>query len=73
MNLMSSMASTFVGSVIAIVSVPPARDSGTIWYFWAVSAGTSLSTTGSISNWPSAIDGTPYCLLRKAVISSSLT
>ena len=73
MNLMSSMANTLVGSVIAIVSVAPARDSGTIWYFCAVSAGTSLTTAGSISNWPSAIDGTPYCLLRSAVISSSLT
>ena len=73
MNLMSSMANTLVGSVIAIVSVAPERDSGTIWYFWAVSAGTSLMTAGSISNWPSAIEGTPYCLLRSAVISSSRT
>ena len=31
MNLMSSMAKTFVGSVIAIVSVEPTRESGTIW------------------------------------------
>ena len=30
MNLMSSMANTLVGSVIAIVSVAPARESGTI-------------------------------------------
>ncbi len=73
MNLMSSMAKTLVGSVIAIVSVAPERESGTIWYFCAVSAGTSLTTPGSISNWPSAIDGTPYCLLRSAVISSSFT
>src|ERR1700741_4063218 len=29
MNLMSSMAKTFVGSVMAIVSGRPARDSGT--------------------------------------------
>ena len=33
MNLMSSMANTFVGSVIAMVSVAPERLSGTIWYF----------------------------------------
>ena len=50
MNLMSSMAKTLVGSVIAIVSVAPARVSGMIWYFCAVSAGTSLMTAGSISN-----------------------
>ena len=73
MNLMSSMANTFVGSVIAIVSVAPDRESGTIWYFCAVSAGTSLTTAASTSNCPSAIEGTPYCLLRSAVISSSLT
>ena len=73
MNLMSSMANTLVGSVIAIVSVAPARDNGTIWYFCAVSAGTSFTTAGSISNCVSAIDGTPYCLLRSAVISSSFT
>jgi hypothetical protein len=30
MNLMSSMAKTFVGSVIAIVNVAPERLSGTI-------------------------------------------
>ena len=33
MNLMSSMANTLVGSVIAIVSVAPDRLSGMIWYF----------------------------------------
>ena len=32
MNLMSSMANTLVGSVIAIVSVAPDRESGMIWY-----------------------------------------
>ena len=42
MNLMSSIAKTLVGSVIAIVSVAPARLSGTIWYFCAVSAGNQL-------------------------------
>ena len=40
------MAKTLVGSVIAIVSVAPARLSGTIWYFCAVSAGISLMTAG---------------------------
>ena len=73
MNLMSSIAKTFVGSVIAIVSVAPARLSGTIWYFCTVSAGMSLMTDGSISNCPRLIDGTPYCLLSSAVISSSRT
>jgi hypothetical protein len=55
MNLMSSMANTLVGSVIAIVSVAPDRESGMIWYFCAVSAGTSLMTLASIWNWPMAI------------------
>ena len=73
MNLMSSIAKTLVGSVIAIVSVAPARDSGTIWYLCAVSAGISLMTAGSISNCVRLIEGTPYCLLSSAVISSSLT
>ena len=73
MNLMSSMANTLVGSIIAIVNVAPARLSGTIWYLWAVSAGISLMMPASISNWVRLIDGTPYCLLRRAVISSSLT
>ena len=73
MNLMSSMANTLVGSVIAIVSVAPERLSGMIWYFCAVSAGISLMTAGSISNCARLIDGTPYCLLSSAVISSSLT
>ncbi len=73
MNLMSSIAKTLVGSVIAIVSVAPERESGTISYFWAVSAGMSLMTLGSISNWARLIDGTPYWRLRRAVISSSLT
>src|SRR3954470_12679239 len=73
MNLMSSMAKTLVGSVIAIVSVAPERLSGIIWYLWAVSAGISLMMPGSISNWVRLMEGTPYCLLRSAVISSSLT
>ena len=73
MNLMSSIAKTFVGSVIAIVSDAPERLSGMIWYFCAVSAGTSLTTAGSIWNCARLMDGMPYCLLRRAVISSSLT
>ena len=71
MNFTSSIAKTFVGSVIAIVSVAPDRLNGMIWYLRAVSAGTSLITAGSISNCPSAIDGTPYCFDSRAVISSS--
>ena len=70
---MSSMAKTFVGSVIAIVRVAPDRLSGMIWYFCAVSAWMSLMTAGSISNCARLIDGTPYCLLRSAVSSSSVT
>ena len=73
MNLMSSMANTLVGSVIAIVSVAPDRDSGMIWYLWQVSPGISLITPGSISNWVRLMEGTPYCLLSSAVMSSSLT
>ena len=42
MNLMSSIAKTLVGSVIAIVSVAPERLRGTIWYFCAVSGGIEL-------------------------------
>ena len=42
MNLMSSIAKTLVGSVIAIVSVLPERLSGTIWYLRAVSVGNQL-------------------------------
>src|SRR6476620_4773925 len=71
MNFTSSIAKTLVGSVIAIVRVAPERLSGTIWYLRAVSPGTSLITAGSISNWPSEIDGTPYCFESRAVISSS--
>ena len=62
MNFRSSRAKTLVGSVIAMVSVAPTRLSGMIWYLWAVSAGTSLMTAGSISNWFSEIDGTPVLL-----------
>src|SRR4030095_9230068 len=63
MNFKSSMANTLVGSVIAIVSVAPARDSGTIWYFSAVSAGTRLTTAGLISNWGRAIGRQPHYLV----------
>ncbi len=73
MNLMSSMANTLVGSVIAMVSVAPDRDSGMIWYLWQVSPGISLITPGSISNCVRLMEGTPYCLLSSAVMSSSLT
>ena len=49
MNLMSSIAKTFVGSVIAIVNTDPTRDSGITWYRDAVSCGISFMTVGSIS------------------------
>ena len=58
------MAKTLVGSVIAIVSVAPARESGMIWYFWAVSGGISLMTAGSISNWME-VDGGNAVLLAQ--------
>ena len=67
------MANTFVGSVIAMVSVAPVRESGMIWYLCAVSAGMTLTTAVSISNCARLIEGTPYCLLSSAVISSSRT
>ena len=73
MNLMSSSAKTFVGSVIAIVSVAPVRLIGMIWYLFAVSDGISLMTDESMSNWARLIDGTPYWRLSIAVISSSFT
>ena len=60
MNLMSSMANTFVGSAIAIVSVAPDRDSGRIWYLRDVSAGMILMIAGSTSKWSRLIEGTPY-------------
>ena len=46
MNLMSSIAKTLVGSVIAIVRVLPERLSGTIWYLCAVSVGIELDDRG---------------------------
>ncbi len=49
MNLMSSMAKTFVGSAMAMVSVAPDRERGRIWYFLAVSAGMILMMAGSTS------------------------
>ena len=73
MNLMSSIAKTLVGSVIAIVSVLPERLSGMIWYLRAVSVGTSLTMVGSILNCARLMEGTPYCLLSSVVICSSLT
>ena len=68
---MSSTAKTFVGSDIATVRVAPTRLTGTISYFWAVAAGTTLMTPASISNWERLMEGTPYCLLSSDAISSS--
>jgi hypothetical protein len=67
------MANTLVGSVMAMVSVAPTRLSGMIWYFCAVSRGMSLTMAGSMSNCVRLIDGTPYCLLNRPVMSSSRT
>jgi hypothetical protein len=53
--------------------VLPDRLSGMIWYLRTVSVGTSLMIVRSILNWERLIAGTPYCLLRRAVICSSLT
>ena len=73
MNLMSSMANTFVGSAMAIVSVAPDRESGRTWYLRAVSAGMILMMAGSTSKCSRLIDGTPYWRESRLVISSSLT
>ena len=73
MNLMSSMANTLVGSAMAIVSVALERESGSTWYFRAVSAGMILMMPGSTSKWSRLIDGTPYWRDSRLVISSSLT
>ncbi len=73
MNLMSSMAKTLVGSAIAIVRVAPERESGSTWYFLAVSAGMILMIAGSTSKCSRLMEGTPYCRERRLVISSSLT
>ena len=49
MNLMSSIAKTFVGSIIAMVTVAPALATGRIVYLRATSAGMILMTASSIS------------------------
>ena len=73
MNLMSSMANTFVGSPIAIVRVAPVLFTGRTPYLRATSAGTTLMTFGSISKLARSIDGTPNCWERVSVIWDSLT
>ncbi len=73
MNLMSSMANTLVGSAMAIVSTAPERESGSTWYFRAVSAGMILMIVGSTSKWSRLIEGTPYWRESRLVISSSFT
>ena len=73
MNLMSSMANTLVGSAMAIVRVAPERESGSTWYFRAVSAGMILMMAGSTSKWSRLIEGTPYWRESRLVISSSVT
>src|SRR6266850_2319575 len=73
MNLMSSMANTFVGSTMAMVRVAPLRLTGMIRYFCATSLGISLTTESSTSIFERLIAGTPYCWERTRVISSSLT
>src|SRR5512143_986799 len=61
MNLMSSIAKTFVGSDIAIVSVAPVLFTGSTPYLRATSPGTTFITVGSISKCARWIDGTPNC------------
>ena len=74
MNLMSSIAKTLVGSVIAIVSVAArAAQRERSGSCGPSRSGTSLTMVGSILNWARLIEGTPYCLLSSAVISSSFT
>ena len=59
----------FDGSVIATISVEPARLTGMSWWAWRSSAGTSWMTSGEISKSARLIDGTPYCFERKLVSS----
>src|SRR6185503_16589091 len=73
MNLMSSMAKTFVGSDIAIVSVAPVLLTGRTPYFRATSPGTTLMIAGSISKCARSIEGTPNCWDRVSVMSCSDT
>ena len=56
MNLMSSMAKTFVGSVIASVSVVPERPTGMTWYLAAVSPG-NQADDGRVEIELAEIDG----------------
>ena len=62
----------FGGSAIATVRALPFRLMGITICFWAISAGTNLITVESISKWARLMEGTPYCLLKKLVMSSSL-
>src|SRR4030095_6721189 len=57
MNEMSSRAKTFVGSAMARASEFPIFLTGITSYFLAMGAGTSLSTSGSMSSWASVMDG----------------
>jgi hypothetical protein len=59
MNLMSSMATVFDGSAIAIVRVAPDRARGRTRYFRAVSAGRILRSAGSTAKWSRSMEGTP--------------
>ena len=73
MNLMSSIAKTLVGSPIAIVSVAPVLFTGSTPYLRATSAGTILTTAGSISKLARSMEGTPNCCDRVSVMSFSDT
>jgi hypothetical protein len=73
MNLMSSMAKTLVGSLMARLKTAPAREIGITWYFRQVSPGRTFRTVASMSKVARLIEGTPYCRESSPVISSSLT
>jgi hypothetical protein len=73
MNLMSSMAKTFVGSTIASVSVAPTRESGSTEYFSATSRGMRRMTEASTSKRSRLTEGTPYWRDSTAVTISSET
>ena len=64
MNLMSSIAKTLVGSVIAIVSVAPARLSGTIWYLLRGVGGNQLDD-GRVDLELREVDGGDAVLLAE--------
>ena len=61
MNFTSSIAKTFVGSIIATVTVAPVFETGRIVYLRARSAGMILRTASSMSMPLRSTEGTLKC------------